>query len=154
MTQDLTAEQYVTQLPTTPDRLTVAAMYERTTPDEVFAYWTDPALLAQWWPEQAEADLRPGGVYHFAWPKMGWHLRGEYTTVEPGSRLAFTWRWDHEPDKSARMVEVLFDAVGDLGTQLTVTHGTYTGADREERDGHLEGWTYFLTRLRDALAWE
>jgi uncharacterized protein YndB with AHSA1/START domain len=152
VTQDLTAEQYVTQLPTATDKLTVAALYERATPDEVFAYWTDPALLRQWWPEQADTDPRPAGAYHLAWPKMGWHLRGEYTAVEPGIRLAFTWRWEHEPDRPERTVEVLFDAVGDLGTQLTVTHGTYTEADREERDGHMEGWTYFLTRLRDALA--
>ena len=152
MTQDLKTEQYVTQLPTDPDTLTVAALYERATPDELFAYWTAPVLLTQWWPEQADTDPRPGGSYHLAWPKMGWHLRGEYTAVEPGRRLAFTWRWDHEPDKPTRTVEVLLDPIGDLGTQLTVTHTTYTPADREERDGHLEGWTYFLTRLRDALA--
>ena len=154
MTHDLTAEQYVTQLPTAPDRLTVAALYERATPDDLSAYWTDPALLSQWWPDQADTDPRPGGTYHFAWPRMDWHLRGEYTAVEPGRLLAFTWRWDHEPDRPTRTVEVLFDPVGDLGTQLTVTHGTYAETDREERDGHLEGWTYFLTRLRDALAQE
>lgn len=154
MTQDLTAEQYVTQLPTTSDTLTVAAMYERTSPDELFAYWTDPALLTQWWPKQAETDPRPGGAYHLTWPKMDWHLRGEYTATEPGRHLAFTWRWDHEPDKPTRTVDVLFEPVGDLGTQLIVTHGTYAHSDRDERDGHLEGWTYFLTRLRDALAQE
>jgi uncharacterized protein YndB with AHSA1/START domain len=154
MTQDLTAEEYVIQLPTGPDTLTVAALYERTSPDELFAYWTDPALLTQWWPEQAEADTRPGGAYHLAWPKMGWHLRSVFAAVEPGRHLAFTWRWDHEPDKPTRTVDVLFEPVGDLGTQLIVTHGTYAESDREERDGHLEGWTYFLTRLRDALAQE
>jgi uncharacterized protein YndB with AHSA1/START domain len=154
VTQDLTAEQYITQLPTGPDTLTVAAMYERSSPDELFAYWTTPALLSQWWPEQAHTDPRTGRSYDFVWPKMGWHLRGEYTAVEPSRRLVFTWRWDHEPDTPTRTVEVLFDPVGDLGTQITVTHGTYAEADFEERDGHLEGWTYFLTRLRDALAQE
>jgi uncharacterized protein YndB with AHSA1/START domain len=154
VTQDLTAEQYVTQLPTGPDTLTVTAMYERATPNAIFAYWTDPALLTTWWPDHAETDPRPGGTFVLSWPKMDWHLRGEYTAVEPGVRLAFTWRWDHEPGRPARTVEVLFDPVGDLGTQLTVTHGVYAEQDREERDGHLEGWTYFLTRLRDALAWE
>jgi uncharacterized protein YndB with AHSA1/START domain len=152
MTHDLTTEEYVTQLPTTPDTLTVAAMYERAGPDEVFAYWTDPALLRQWWPDRAETDPRPGGAYHLSWPRLGWHLRGEYTAVEPGQRLAFTWRWDHEPERPTRTVDVLLDPVGDLGTQLIVTHGAYAKSDREERDGHLEGWTYFLTRLRDALA--
>ena len=44
--------------------------------------------------------------------------------------------------------------MGDIGTQLTVTHGTYTNSskDQEERDGHLEGWIYFLKRLHDAVA--
>jgi hypothetical protein len=51
-------------------------------------------------------------------------------------------------------VQAAFEPVGDIGTQLTVTHRTYTDSkeDQEERNGHIEGWTYFLKRLHDALA--
>jgi uncharacterized protein YndB with AHSA1/START domain len=85
---------------------------------------------------------------------MEWNLRGTYSAVELGQRLAFTWKWDHEPNTPMRDVEVIFEPVGDVGTQVTVTHGTYTNSskDQEERDGHLEGWIYFLKRLHDAVA--
>lgn len=154
MAEDRMEEQAVVQQESGPGQLTVTSFYPDVSPRQLFAYWTQPKLLQQWWPTEAEVDPRPGGAYCLSWPSMEWNLRGTYSIVESEQRLAFTWKWDHELDIPVREVEVTFESVGDVGTQVTVTHGTYTNSskDKEERDSHLEGWIYFLKRLHDAVA--
>ena len=81
---------------------------------------------------------------------MNWHLRGHYTAWEPGKRLAFTWAWDHEPATTPTTVDITFAPNPVGGTRLTLRYGPYapTPAGATERQGHLEGWTHFLTRLQ------
>ncbi|PWT78018.1 MAG: hypothetical protein C5B60_01845 [Chloroflexi bacterium] len=120
-----------------------------------FRYWTQPALLQQWWPEQAEIQPRTGGSYHLSWPQMGWHLRGQYLIFEPPTRLAFSWRWDHDPaEEATREVRLTFEPLASLGTRLLLTHGSYqdTPPDQQIRlEHHLAGWNHFLSRLEDVL---
>jgi len=134
----------------TDDSITVSGDYPGCPPARLFAYWTEPSLLIQWWPREAAVDPRPGGAYHLAWPSVDWHLRGVYTAIEPGALLAFTWRWDGDEESGReRHVRVIFTPE-DCGTRLAVTHGTYgdSDAERETRQGHIDGWTHFLARLR------
>ena len=154
MAEDRMEEQAVVQQESDPEKLIVTSFYPGASTALLFKYWTQPELLRQWWPPEAELDARLGGKYHLSWPAMDWNLRGTYTVFEPEKTLAFTWRWDHEPDTPTRDVTVTFEPIGDVGTQLTVTHGVYTASarDQEERSGHLDGWIYFLTRLHEALA--
>jgi uncharacterized protein YndB with AHSA1/START domain len=139
-------------VPTDPDRLLVTARYPDCPPGALYDHWTVPALLTRWWPQAAETDPRPGGTYHLAWPLPDWHLRGAFTAVEPGATLAFTWRWDHEPENMpTRQVVVTFEPLPGGGTWLFVAHGRYgaTPAEVDARAGHLAGWTHFLARLQD-----
>jgi uncharacterized protein YndB with AHSA1/START domain len=154
MAEQAIAEQAIVQQTSGPEQLIVTSFYKRIAPAELFRHWTQPELLTQWWPAEAELEPRMGGRYCLSWPSMSWHLRGIYTEFEPGRKLAFTWKWDHEPATPERHVHVAFEPIGDIGTQLTITHGTYANSqqDQQEREGHLEGWTYFLRRLHDAVA--
>lgn len=139
----------VSELPSGPETLIVSADFPRLPPDRLFQYWTDPGLLTMWWPPEAEIDPRVGGAYHLAWPTRDWHLRGIYTEYQSGERLAFTWKWDHDPaDHPGYEVHVTFAPL-DSGTRFTLTHGPYadSASGAEERRGHLEGWQYFLGRL-------
>jgi uncharacterized protein YndB with AHSA1/START domain len=79
---------------------------------------------------------------------MDWHLRGEFTKFEPARKLGFTWRWDHEPELPTRQVDLVIEATGP-GSRLTITHGTYDESrrDQDDRQSHLDGWTYFLGQL-------
>lgn len=142
----------VAQMPSPVETLIVTAAYPDVTPERVYSYWTTPALLCSWWPQQAELDVRVGGAYLLSWPKMNWRLRGRYTAVEPGARLAFTWVWEHEAT-DVRGAEVIF-ASWQGGAKVTVRHGPYadTPADRETRNGHIEGWLHFLGQLGERLA--
>ena len=152
----------VTQLPSGPNILLVEADFPAASPLTVFDYWTQPTLLQQWWPQEAELEPRAGGVYHLSWPQMNWRLRGVYTAFEPGKRLGFTWRWDHdEPDEPGREVLMVFEPLPPdapdrpVGTRLLLTHGPYsdTPADQELRiEHHLAGWQHFLLRLQETVA--
>ncbi len=144
----------VQQLPSEKDWLVVTAEFPTIAPEALFDYWTTPALLRRWWPQEAQTDPHPDGVYHFSWPKPGWSLRGYYTAFEPGKNLSFTWKWDHEPDLAPiRHVIVTFETLAEGGTRITIIHGPYAESreDQEERAGHFDGWTHFLGRLQHLL---
>lgn len=130
------------------DRLVLEAVFTAS-PSALFKGWTEPELLTRWWPQEATLEPRVGGAYHFAYPRMGWHLRGRFKAFEPGERLSFTWAWDHERDLPEREVEVLFEALSQRGTRMTLIHGFYTDsqADQDDRRSHLEGWLHFLPGL-------
>jgi uncharacterized protein YndB with AHSA1/START domain len=116
---------------------------------DLFDHWVRPELLVRWWPREAKVDPRVGGPYQFSWPEQNWHLRGTYTSFEPGRRLAFTWAWDHDVGKfSDLQVDLVFQEI-EGGTRLTITHGPW-GPESEsqvERQGVIEGWIHFGMRL-------
>ena len=141
----------VREVDANPDSLTFEATVA-VAPDVAFNYFVTPTLLAEWWAPQAEVDAQPGGGYVMSWPSQGWHLRGEYTDYAPGERLAFSWRWDHEPRLPTRLVSVQFEDAP-AGTLLRLIHGVY-GQDEVEqadRQSHREGWLHFLGRLEESL---
>jgi len=139
----------VTQASSTRDKAVLVGEFPHCPPEILFDYWTMPTLITLWWPPEAEIDPRLDGTYHFSWPKRNWHLRGHYTTFEPGRELAFTWQWDHSPHVT--FVTVTFEPIPSGGTTLTVMHSPYSDStiDQAARLGHLEGWLYFVTRLQD-----
>ena len=79
--------------------------------EEVWSALTDPRRLEDWFANNVELDLRPGGEAWFRWGN-GESRRATVTEVEPGERLAF--EWDGEGD-------VEFTLADDVdGTRLTV----------------------------------
>jgi uncharacterized protein YndB with AHSA1/START domain len=130
----------------------------RAPPDDVFAAWTETALLERWWAgvggwveAKADVDLRVGGGYHFSMrdESGAQHgLFGSYTAVARPERVAFTWNWENEPPvmrgSEGSLVEVgLRDAPG--GTELTLTHSSL--GSKVVTDLHEEGWNALLTSL-------
>lgn len=124
-------------------------------PREVFAAWTEPAQLREWWgPEGvacigAELDLRVGGAYRignrFPDGKVIW-LTGNFETIEPPRLLIYTW--GVEPASAAERVTVRFEARGDA-TEVIVTHERI--ATSALRDMHQQGWEGCLKGLADHL---
>ena len=112
------------------------------------------ARLRQWWPHDADIDPRAGGAYLLAWPAQDWRLRGVYTLYAPPRALAFTWRWDHEPDARLRLVMLQIDPAH-AGARLTLWHAPYAldaGDQAVRLEQHLAGWAHFLPRLEALLA--
>ncbi|HEV2111730.1 MAG TPA: SRPBCC domain-containing protein [Gammaproteobacteria bacterium] len=125
-------------------------------PREVYAAWTEPAHLKEWWgPEGvacigAEMDLRVGGAYRignrFPDGKVIW-LAGSFEAIEPPRLLMYTW--GVEPAPATERVTVRFEARGN-GTEVIVTHERI--ASPALRDMHRQGWEGCLVGLADYLS--
>jgi uncharacterized protein YndB with AHSA1/START domain len=127
-------------------------------PERLFAAWTEPEQLRQWWgPEsvvciEAEVDLRVGGRYRignqFPDGRVMW-ITGTFHHIDSPRKLVYSWHI--EPDSrietgfKEELVTVSFDRTTDGRTEITVTHERIS--DRTARDGHQQGWVGCLDKL-------
>jgi uncharacterized protein YndB with AHSA1/START domain len=113
------------------------------TPEDVFPYLLDPALLVQWMGDTAELRPEPGGVFAL---DMGEILvRGTYVVVEPPRRVEFTWGVldnDTLPPGSTT-VEIVLTADG----EQTIVELTHRGLPADWRTPHMGGWNARLGAL-------
>jgi uncharacterized protein YndB with AHSA1/START domain len=122
------------------------------TPARLFAAWTQPAQLRQWWgPEavecvDAQVDLRVGGRYRIAnrFPDgtILW-IVGEYEVIDAPHRLVYSWGLEPLAGAPER-VTVEFVARGEA-TEVIVTHEAIPNASIRER--HEQGWQGCLEGL-------
>jgi uncharacterized protein YndB with AHSA1/START domain len=85
-------------------------------PDEVWTALTDPDALEEWFANDVELELEPGGEGVFRWDS-GEVRRATVEEVEPGRRLAFWWS---EEEGEETLVAIEHEEVPD-GTRVTVT---------------------------------
>lgn len=119
-------------------------------PEIVFPYFTDPGRIVEWMGARATLSPEPGGIYRVELP-VGFTARGEYVTVEPPSRVVFTWGWEHEDTlvaPGASTVEVDLEPIAG-GTRVVLRHHKLGG---ESAAQHTVGWVHYLERLRIAAA--
>lgn len=130
----------------------------RGSPAKVYAAWTDPAVMAQWFgPHQctithAEADVRVGGRFRVIMAERDGtdvhNVSGVYREVEPERKLVFTWAWITTPERES-LVTVSLRPVED-GVELTLHHAQFF--DEAARDGHNGGWSQSLDKLERLFA--
>jgi uncharacterized protein YndB with AHSA1/START domain len=122
------------------------------TPETVFGFLTDPALMARWIGLSHTLDARPGGIFRVELPR-GNIAVGVFTEVKPHRRVAFTWGWESaeaalavlKPGSS--LVEIELEAENG-GTLLRFRHsGLPEGLQTML---HTERWFYYLDRLNQA----
>jgi uncharacterized protein YndB with AHSA1/START domain len=132
--------------------------------DLVFAAWTDPAHVSQWWAPHmftiphCELDVRPGGALRvdMAWPDgTVVPSKGEYREVVPPERLVFTTSTLFD-DAGVPALEALNTVTfTDLDGKTEVTlHAAVIKADPEAAfalAGMEQGWTESLERLATQL---
>jgi len=133
-------------------RKTIAA-----TPEQLFAAWTQPERLKQWWgPEgvtciDAAVDLCVGGRYRIGnrLPdgKVLW-ITGAYRVVEPPARLVYTWQIE-SASQAPEIVTVRFEP-RENGTEVVVIHERIP--DVSTRNQHQYGWQGCLTGLAEYVA--
>jgi uncharacterized protein YndB with AHSA1/START domain len=125
----------------------VATEHIKASPEVVFPYFTDPALIVTWIGDRAELDPQPGGVFSL---DIGNALaRGAYITVDPPYRVVFSWGipgCDTLPPGGST-VEVVLTPDG-RDTLVVLTH---RGLPSTRIDGHRAGWEQQLGRLPAAV---
>jgi len=85
------------------------------TRDDVWDALTDEDRLEEWFANDVELDLRPGGGASFRWSN-GEERHATVTEVDPGRRLAFDW-------EDEGTVEFTLDDAAD-GTRLVVVESS------------------------------
>ena len=137
-------------------------------PDRLFAGWTQPALLTQWFTPKpwetiaADVELRPGGKFHTVmrspegeeFPNTGCVLE-----VVPDRKFVWTGALapGYRPRQSQEMAtvpfvmsaEVVFEPHGNGGTRYVATaiHGDEASRQKHEEMGFHAGWGAALDQL-------
>ncbi len=129
--------------------------------DRVFAIYTDPALIPEWWgPHGTTAivdrmDLRVGGGWRFVIRDDDGSetaFRGTYRSITPPERIVQTFEWEGMPGHVS-VETATFEDLGDR-TKVTTVSQFHTP---EERDGMLAsgmegGLNETYARLDELLA--
>ena len=128
-------------------------------PADVFAAWTDPTILAEWFGSMdvtvthAEVDAREGGAYRIvmrgAQTGRLSNLFGTYTTMRVPERLAFTWHIEGADGAISpqSLVTVDFAALDRSRTEISLTHTLLSTEDA--RRGVRRGWGGSFDKLNN-----
>ncbi|MGH2524191.1 MAG: SRPBCC family protein, partial [Anaerolineales bacterium] len=87
-------------------------------PSEVYRAFTHATALRDWLSNAAETDPTPGGRLYLWWAN-GYYANGEFTALEPGKKVAFTWHGKGEPAPTRIQVSL---AAKNGSTQVTLAH--------------------------------
>ncbi len=119
-------------------------------PAVVFAFFTDPALIARWMGASPSVDVRAGGAIRVEFPRESSTdvMRGVFLEIEPPRRVVFTWGFEGNSvlPPGASTVEVTLEPDAG-GTRVRLVHRDLPEPDRTQ---HAGGWEYFLARLAEA----
>ncbi len=155
-------QQLKTATVTKPTDRTIRIEREFDAPrDLVFATYTDPDLVPEWWgprgttAEVVEMDVRTGGDYRLICHNSDGSqtgFRGTYREVTPPERIVQTFEWEGMPGYIS-LETAEFEDLGDR-TKVTTVSIFYT---TEERDGMLGsgmegGMNETFQRLDEVLA--
>jgi uncharacterized protein YndB with AHSA1/START domain len=125
--------------------------------ERVFAAWTKPELLKQWWgpgpvtcPE-AHIDLWVGGSYRIANLQpdgiIVW-ISGTFEQISPPEKLVYDWNVSAIGGEATR-VTVLFNE-HTIGTEVVLIHERLP--EGPVKDMHLDGWQKCLDKLEMLFA--
>jgi uncharacterized protein YndB with AHSA1/START domain len=132
-------------------------------PQVVFDVVSSPEHLQEWWPDEAEFPVVPGGAgrIRFGDVKQGgaWV---QFTVVDAVPPSRFSFRWTHEEGEAAApgnsMLVVFELEPAGSGTLLRMTESGFRerGWDdakvAAEYGDHTNGWDFFLQRLQTYAA--
>jgi uncharacterized protein YndB with AHSA1/START domain len=129
--------------------------------DRVFAVYTDPELIPEWWGPRGTTtvvdrmDVKAGGDWRFVIRTADGSeegFRGTYREITPPERIVQTFEWEGMPGHVS-VETATFEDLGDR-TKVTATSLFHT---TEERDGMLasgmeQGLNETYARLDEVLA--
>jgi len=132
-------------------------------PERVFSAFADKGLVAQWLRPSPDVrltvlafDFRRAGEYRFAYDVPDGRrmvVGGTFLTIEPPSRLVFSWLIEPPDEHAGIESEVTVQLVSrGPSTELTIRHAKFGRADADAR--HDQGWRGALDLLEARLQQE
>lgn len=126
---------------------------------DVFAAWTDPALIEQWQADEAELDAFEGGEYKFTTfgddeDPEDHTVSGEILQFVENEKLVMSWVHKDDEDDGDELIFVLeigFKALGEDQTRVTITERGLAHADPESRIFSIEAWSAALEHLAEVM---
>jgi uncharacterized protein YndB with AHSA1/START domain len=127
-----------------PEREIVLCRVINAPRERVFAAWTDPNQIRQWFgpagftTETLECDIRPGGRWRFVYTGPDgtkWDNRMEFVRIEAPRLIEIEHGRDSDDDPARFHVTVTFDAQSNGKTVLTMRQLHPTAAQREATIG-------------------
>lgn len=125
---------------------------------DVFAAWTDPALIEQWQVDEAEFDAFEGGHYHFVTfsdedDEADHEVSGEVLQFAEDQKLVLSWvHRDAEADEDLIFVlDITFTPLGEDATRITLIERGLAHADAQTRIFSMEAWSAALEQLAELM---
>ena len=128
--------------------------------ERIFAAWTDPALLAQWWApapwgvSKVDMDFRVGGRAAITMRSPDgaeYPNDGVFLEVVENEKIvftdAFTVGWEPKPDPFITAIVTMEDEEGKTRYTAQVRHWTVEARVRHEEMGFFTGWNLCLDQL-------
>ena len=134
-------------------------LYIDATPEVVFDVVSEPKHVAEWWPDVATYEARPGasGELVFGDPGSGGKA-ATITVLEMQRPRTFSFRWTHaagdEPGPGNSLLVTFEIVASGAGTLLRFVESGFRemgweAAQLEDTYGdHRSGWDFFLPRLQ------
>lgn len=124
--------------------------------DELFAAWTDPALLEQWQADEVEFEAFEGGRFRFATedaddPSITHVVTGTVASLEQDRKLVELWHYEGDDEADDSTLIVTFLPVDEQRTEITIVEISQTHSDPQSRIFSLEAWGEALEALGELL---
>jgi uncharacterized protein YndB with AHSA1/START domain len=130
--------------------------------ERVFAAYTDPELIPQWWGQYGtttiveELEAKTGGAWRFRTQTSDGSevvFRGYFREVTPPERIEQTFEWDGMPGYVS-VDTATFEDLGDGRTKVVTDSIFYAGEEREGMvgSGMEKGMNETYDRLDELLA--
>lgn len=124
--------------------------YIQASPSAAYHAFTNQAALPNWLCNVVNTSVRVGGPLFLEWVPENYYVIGEFTTLQPDSLIAFTWRGRGEPATTQVQVSL---TPSDEGVQVTLTHSGLGDGETWQgtRIAMQDGWQRALANLKKVL---
>lgn len=125
---------------------------------DVFAAFTDPALIEQWQADEAEFDAFEGGQYRYVTfaeedDEADHEVSGEILQFVEDEKLVMSWihKGDDEGEELIFVLEIAFAALDADRTRITLVERGLPHADAQTRIFSMEAWDAALGELAELM---
>jgi uncharacterized protein YndB with AHSA1/START domain len=125
---------------------------------DVFAAWTDPALIEQWQADEAEFDAFQGGQYRFLThaededeDQTDYEVSGEVLTFVEDQKLVLSWVHKDEDEDLIFVLDLTFRDLGGDQTEIVLVERGLAHADAQTRIFSMEAWSEALEGLAELM---